>query len=244
MKSMSKKLVMITAYDLSSASIVDEAKVDLILVGDSAANVIHGLDSTTKIGMKEMLIHVADVCRIKPKAPVIADMPHKSYSNPKKALKNAKAFLDVGADCVKIEGAKIDVVKKLRKNKIKVMGHLGYLPQTAKKVKINREEEHLFKESLALQKAGISWLVLELVPEQIAKKLTKKLRVPTIGIGAGRYCSGQVLVYHDVLGLNPGNFKPKFLKQYADLRSIGVKALKKYSSDVRSGKFPKKKNIY
>lgn len=238
------KIVMMTAYDWSSASIVDEAKVDLILVGDSAANVIHGLDSTSKIGMKEMLIHVADVCRIKPKAPVIADMPHKSYSNPKKALKNAKAFLGVGADAVKIEGSKIDVVKIFKKNKIKVMGHLGYLPQTQKKVKVDREEERLLKESLALQKAGISWLVLELVPEQIAKTLTKKLKVPTIGIGAGRYCSGQVLVYHDVLGLNPGNFKPKFLKQYADLRSSAIKAMKKYSSDVRSGKFPQKKNTY
>jgi len=241
---MPKKLVMITAYDLSSASIVDEAKVDLILVGDSAANVIHGLDSTTKIGMKEMLIHVADVCRIKPKVPVIADMPHLSYANPQKALENAQKFLNVGANAVKIEGSKIDVVKKLRKNKIKVMGHLGYLPQTTKKPKINRGEELLLKESLALQKAGISWLVLELVPEQIAKNLTKKLKVPTIGIGAGRYCSGQVLVYHDVLGLNPGNFKPKFLKQYADLRSSAIKALKKYSSEVRSGKFPQKKNTY
>ena len=220
-----RKLVVITAYDYSSASIAAQGNVDLILVGDSAANVIHGFNSTSKIGMKEMLLHVAAVARAKPKIPVIADMPHRSYPNPKKALQNAKKFLNAGADAIKIEGFKLEIVKKLKKNKIKVMGHLGYLPQTAKKVKINREEERLLKNAKAMEKAGCKWLVLELVPEQTAKKITKSLKIPTIGIGAGRYCSGQVLVFHDVLGLNPKAFKPKFLKQYADLKTDAIKAV-------------------
>jgi len=241
---MPKKIVVITAYDYPSASIANEGGVDIILVGDSAANVIHGFDSTSKIGMREMLLHVAAVCRAKPSVPVIADMPYKSYSNPKKALKNAKKFLKVGADAVKIEGAKIEVFKIFKKNKIKVMGHLGYLPQTAKKSKVVREEKRLLKEAKSLEKNGCSWIVLELVPELIAKKITKSVSIPTIGIGAGRFCSGQVLVYHDILGLNPSSFKPKFLKQYVDLRSSSIKAIKKYSSEVRSGKFPQANNVY
>src|SRR3989344_3708116 len=189
---MAKKLVMITAYDYPSASIADSAGVDLILVGDSAANVIHGFDSTTKIGMKEMLIHVGDVCRAK----------------------------------------------------IKVMGHLGYLPQTQSKPKVAREEEKLLKEAKALEKAGCSWLVLELVPETIARKISKELKIPTIGIGAGRYCDGQVLVFHDLLGLSPGNFNPRFLKKYENLREKAVKAVSKYAKEVRAGKFPEKKHTY
>src|SRR3989344_1814180 len=241
---MAKKLVMITAYDYPSASIADSAGVDLILVGDSAANVIHGFDSTTKIGMKEMLIHVGDVCRAKPKAIVIADMPFLSYSNPKIALKNAKQFLALGANAVKIEGAKMDVFKIFKKNKIKVMGHLGYLPQTQSKPKVAREEEKLLKEAKALEKAGCSWLVLELVPETIARKISKELKIPTIGIGAGRYCDGQVLVFHDLLGLSPGNFNPRFLKKYENLREKAVKAVSKYAKEVRAGKFPEKKHTY
>jgi len=239
-----RKLVVITAYDYSSALIAAQGNVDLILVGDSAANVIHGFNSTSKIGMKEMLLHVAAVARAKPKIPIIADMPFHSYSNPKIALQNAKKFLKVGANAVKIEGVKLEIVKKLKKNKIKVMGHLGYLPQTSKKVKVNRDEDLLLKNAIALEKAGCKWLVLELVPESIAKKITNSLKIPTIGIGAGRYCSGQVLVFHDVLGLNPEEFKPKFLKQYANLKKDAIKGIKKYSKEVRSGKFPTKKNIY
>tara|TARA_Y100000310_G_C20703003_1_gene831842 strand:+ start:11269 stop:11973 length:705 start_codon:yes stop_codon:yes gene_type:complete len=234
---------MLTAYDYPSASIADKANVDLILIGDSAANVIHGLKSTKQIGMDEMLLHTKAVARVKPKAKIIADMPYKSYSNSKVALKNAKKFLKEGADAVKIEGAKIKVIETLVKNKIKVMGHLGYLPQSGKP-KIAKQETKLLAQAKKLQKAGCLWIVLELVPEKIAKKITEEISVPTIGIGAGKYCSGQVLVFHDLLGLNPSNFKPKFLKQYASLGKESVKAVKKYAIEVREGKFPGKKNTY
>ncbi|MCR4335449.1 MAG: 3-methyl-2-oxobutanoate hydroxymethyltransferase [archaeon] len=243
-----KKIVMITAYDYSSASIANDAGVDFILVGDSAANVVHGMKSTREIRMEEMLVHVKAVCRAKPKAIVVADMPYKSDSTPASALKNAKLFLKAGAKAVKIEvseDTKIKVIETLVKNKIKVMGHLGYLPQSNSKPKVNKEETKLLKDSALLELIGCSWLVLELVPEKIAGEITELLSIPTIGIGAGKYCSGQVLVFHDLVGLNADDsFKPKFVKQYASLKKDAVKAVKKYAKEVREGKFPKKKNSY
>lgn len=240
---------MITAYDFPSASIADQGGVDLILVGDSAANVIHGLDSTTKIGMPEMLLHTRAVAAAKPKALIIGDMPFKSYDTPGLALANAKAFLEAGANAVKLEGEKIPEVELLMKNGIKVMGHLGYQPQTDGKPRVKGKEEQegkaLVQSAKNLEKAGISWLVLELVPEKIAKQITESISIPTIGIGAGRYCSGQVLVFHDLLGLNPNdNFKPKFLKRYANLKAEAISAVKNYAAEVREGKFPGEENIY
>jgi len=239
-----KKIVMLTAYDFPSASIADKAGVDIILVGDSAANVVHGLKSTKQIGMREMLLHVKAVCRAKPKALVVADMPYKSFSNSLVALRNAKKFLEAGAKAVKIEGCKPKVVSALVKNNMKVMGHLGYLPQSDKKPIVKKEEKGLLRDAKKLEQAGCSWLVLELVPEKIAKKITEEIDIPTIGIGSGRYCGGQVLVFHDLLGLNAIDFKPRFLKQYANLKKDAVKAVKKFALEVRSGKFPSKKNSY
>ncbi|MEK6957552.1 MAG: 3-methyl-2-oxobutanoate hydroxymethyltransferase [archaeon] len=244
-----KRLVMLTAYDCPSAKICDEAGVDIILVGDSAANVIHGMKSTRGIGMPEMLSHVKAVSRAKPRAPVIADMPYKSDSTPKTALKNAKAFLKAGAKAVKLEGMKIPEIKSLVKNKINVMGHLGYLPQTDKKPKVKgrkeNDAERLLRNAIELEKAGCSWLVLELVPEKLSKKIAETLSIPVIGIGAGRFVDGQVLVFHDLLGLNPDeNFRPRFLKRYASLKKQAIKAISKFADEVREGKFPSKKNTY
>jgi len=244
-----KKIVMLTAYDFPSARIADDAGVDIILVGDSAANVVHGMKSTRGIGMEEMLVHVKSVARAKTNALVVADMPYKSFSTPAIALKNAKKFLRAGADAVKFEGEKISIVQKLARSRIKVMGHLGYLPQTDRKPKVRgREEREAQKLLLAaqnLERAGCRWLVLELVPEKIAKKIAEELKIPVIGIGAGRYVDGQVLVFHDILGLNADeNFKPQFLKKYANLKKDAVAALKKYAKDVRKGKFPRKENTY
>ncbi len=246
---MSKRIVMLTAYDFPSARIADEAGVDIILVGDSAANVVHGMRSTREIGMEEMLVHVGAVRRAGPKALVVADMPFKSYSAPSIALSNAKKFIRAGAGAVKIEGAKIKIVERLGKNKIKVMGHLGYLPQTDKKPKVKGrawvEEKQLLGDALALEKAGCSWIVLELVPEKIAREISGALGIPTIGIGAGRYCGGQVLVFHDLLGLNADEgFSPRFLRKYASLKQAAVKAVKRYADEVRTGRFPRKKNAY
>ncbi len=244
-----KKIVMLTAYDFPSASIASKAGVDIILVGDSAANVVHGMKSTREIGMQEMLAHVKAVCRAKPKVMVVADMPFGSFRTPRVALLNAKRFLHAGAGAVKIEGEKISVVKRLVRHGVKVMGHLGYLPQTDSKPRVKGKEifeaQKLFSAAKALEQAGCSWLVLELVPEKAAKQISKALSIPTIGIGAGRFCGGQVLVFHDVLGLNPDDsFRPRFLKRYADLKKAAVRAVKKYAQEVRNWKFPSKKNVY
>ena len=244
-----EKIIVLTAYDYPSARIADEAGVDIILVGDSAANVVHGLKSTRGIGMPEMVSHVKSVAAAKPKALIVADMPYKSFSTPATALKNAKKFLIAGADAVKFEGEKIKVVQKLARNKIKVMGHLGYLPQTDKKPKVKGkspgEENKLLRAAKKLEEAGCLWLVLELVPEKTARKIAEGLKIPVIGIGAGRYCDGQVLVFHDLLGLNSdGNFRPRFLKKYANLKKDAIAAVEKYARDVRSGRFPKKVNVY
>ncbi len=244
---------MLTAYDYSGAFIAAQAGVDILLVGDSAANVVHGLASTTEIGMPEMLLHTRAVKNgvgISQNRPlIVGDMPAHSYDTPAIALQNAKKFLDAGAQAVKVEGEKIDVVEKLAADGIKVMGHLGYLPQTDPKPKVKgrdiAEAEQLVESAKNLEKAGCSWLVLELVPEKIAKEISGVLGIPTIGIGAGRYCGGQVLVFHDLLGLNPDDsFRPKFLKQYADLKVGAIEAVKKYAMEVRGGKFPNEKNCY
>ncbi|MCR4369339.1 MAG: 3-methyl-2-oxobutanoate hydroxymethyltransferase [archaeon] len=239
-----KKIVMVTAYDYPSAKIANAADVDMILVGDSAANVIHGMKSTKEIGMHEMLLHVAAVSRSKPKALVVADMPYGSDTTPLKALGNARLFIKAGAGAVKIEGAKPQAIEAIAKAGILAMGHLGYLPQTAEKPAVERDEKALLRDAKALEAAGASWIVLELVPEKIAKKISQTISIPTIGIGAGRYCSGQVLVFHDILGLGDPDFNPKFLKKYASLGEGAVKAIKKYAKEVREGKFPEKKNVY
>ena len=244
-----KKIVALTAYDYPSASIADRAGVDIILVGDSAANVVHGMKSTREITLAQMISHVKAVRAAKPKALVVADMPYASDSAPKKALENAQKFLNAGADAVKIEGMKIAAIELLHKSGIDVMGHLGYLPQTDEKPKVKGREEaevqKLIADAKKLAKAGCSWIVLELVPEQVAKKITGSISVPTIGIGAGRYCSGQVLVFHDLLGLNPDDeFRPKFLRRYANLKGQAVNAVRKYCAEVRSGEFPQKNNTY
>ena len=235
---------MITAYSYPSAKIADNAGVDIILVGDSAANVVHGMKSTKEIKIEQMLWHIESVARAKPKALIVGDMPYKSYSNSEIALNNAKKFLKAGAEAIKLEGPKYKIVETLAKKKIKVMGHIGYLPQTDKKPALKKDEELLLKQALALEKAGCTWIVLEMVPEKIAKKITETIKIPTIGIGAGRYCSGQVLVFHDLVGLNPDNFKPKFLKQYAQLGKDAEKAVKQYVKDVKNSNFPSKKNSY
>lgn len=248
-----QKIVMLTAYDYPSAFIADSAGVDIILVGDSAANVVHGLKTTTEIGMQEMLLHTRAVSRgvanSANKPIVVGDMPAHSYDTPELALENAKKFLEAGANAVKIEGEKIEVVEKLVANSIKVMGHLGYLPQTDAKPRVKGREEgeaqQLINAAKNLEKAGCSWLVLELVPENIAKQISQELKIPTIGIGAGRFCGGQVLVFHDLLGLNPDDsFKPRFLKRYANLKQQAIEAVKKYAHEAREGKFPEEKHVY
>jgi len=248
-----EKIVMITAYDAPSARIAWEAGVDVILVGDSLGNNVLGYKDTIPVTMEEMLIHVAAVRRGAEKAFIVADMPFLSYQvSESEAIKNAGLFLKYGANAVKLEGGKdfAGLIKRLVASGIPVMGHLGLTPQSVNvfggyKVQGKTEDSRkkLIEDAMALEKAGVFSIVLEMVVEEVAREITEKIKVPTIGIGAGRYCDGQVLVWHDVLGLNP-EFSPKFVRKYGDLYKISLEAIKAYKEEVKEGKFPGIENIF
>lgn len=212
-----KKISMLTAYDYSLARILDETAVDIILVGDSLGNVILGYENTLSVTMADMVHHTTAVARGVRRARLIADLPYRAVS-----LANAKRLIKAGAQGVKIEGIEdIKVIREIIKAGIPVMGHLGFLPQKVRELggyKIQRDPK-IIDEAKLLEKAGVFAIVLELIPAELAKKVTKAVKVPTIGIGAGKDCDGQVLVTYDMLGLYPK--APKFAKKYVDLsRSI------------------------
>ncbi|MEW6009249.1 MAG: 3-methyl-2-oxobutanoate hydroxymethyltransferase [Candidatus Omnitrophota bacterium] len=243
-----RKITMLTAYDFPLASFIDQAGIDMILVGDSLANVVLGLDSTTKVGMTEMLHHAKAVTRAVKRALVIGDMPYESYQvNLNDSVKNARRFLDeAGCDCVKLEWFDKcpQVTEAIIKAGISVMGHIGLTPQTVDKLggfKVQGKDaetaKRLIEQAHLLEKLGCFAIVLECVPELIAKKITQELKIPTIGIGAGIYCDGQVLVTHDMLGLFE-RFRPKFVKQYVNLGNQIKQAVENYIREVREGKFP------
>ncbi len=236
-----EKISMLTAYDYQMAKILDEAGVDLILVGDSLAMVFQGMPDTKKVTMKEMLYHTKAVVRGAKNTPVIGDMPIHSYDTPELAVKNAKKFLRVGAKGVKLEGNHPAVVKALKKQGIEVMGHLGLLPQTAKKYRVRgkmpEEARQILEDARQLDSLGVFAIVLECVPEKLAKKITASVKVPTIGIGAGKYCDGQVLVINDLLGMDK-EFKAKHIKRYLNLNRSIKRAVKKFIEETRKGLFP------
>lgn len=242
------KLTMLTAYDYPLASLIDRAGIDMILVGDSVANVVLGLDSTTKVGMPEMLHHAKAVTRAVQHALVIGDMPFESYQlNPENAVKNAGRFIDeAGCDCIKLEwfAQCLEVTEKIIRAGIAVMGHIGLTPQTADSLggfKVQGKDaeaaQKLIEQASALEALGCFSIVLECVPDKIAKLITQKLTIPIIGIGAGIHCDGQVLVSHDMLGLFE-RFRPKFVKEYVNLSSLILKAIGEYKDEVTQGKFP------
>nr|WP_041446564.1 3-methyl-2-oxobutanoate hydroxymethyltransferase [Pseudothermotoga thermarum] len=247
-------IVMITAYDAPFARIVHEAGVDIILVGDSVGNNVLGYKDTLPVTMEDMLRHVQAVRRGAPDAFIVADMPFLSYQcSADEAVLNAGRFLkEAGANAVKIEGGSFfaPLVERLVKCGIPVMGHLGLTPQSINvfggyKVqgKDEKSAQFLIQEAKALESAGVFAIVLEMVAEETAKAITESVKVPTIGIGSGRFCDGQVLVLHDVLGLNP-DFLPKFAKRYANLYEEALKAVKTYILDVRSRTFPTEENVF
>ena len=247
-------IVMVTSYDATMTRIVDEADIDIILVGDSAGNVMAGLDNTLGVTMEMMLQYVISVTRVKPKALVIADMPFLSYqTSVPDAVRNAGRFLqEAGAQAVKLEGAQrvIVQVKAIVRADIPVMGHLGLTPQSIHafggyKVQGRGEEAaKLLKENaLLLQDAGAFSLVLECVPAAVAKEVSEALSIPTIGIGAGPDCDGQVLVIQDLLGMNK-EFKPKFVKRYANLFDTIKDAVDTYSKEVRSRTYPDEEHCF
>jgi 3-methyl-2-oxobutanoate hydroxymethyltransferase len=228
---------MLTAYDYPLASLIDRAGIDMVLVGDSVANVVLGLDSTTKVGMAEMIHHAKAVTRAVKQALVIGDMPYESYQiNPEESLKNARRFIDE-AQCqaVKLEWFDrcLEVTEKIIRGGIAVMGHIGLTPQTADKLggfKVQGRDaeaaQRLIEQATALEKLGCFSIVLECVPDKIAQIITQKLKIPTIGIGAGIHCDGQVLVTHDLLGLFE-RFTPKFVKKYVNLTPLIFQARSK-----------------
>ena len=243
-----KKIVSLTAYSKNIASILDK-HCDIILVGDSLGSVLYNYKSTREVSLNMMIEHSKSVRMGIKKALMVVDMPHNTYRNSKEALKNAKKImLKTKCDAVKLEGGKkiYETVKTLVKNKIPVMGHLGLLPQSDKtfkfKGKKKLDRDNIIKDSQLLQKAGVFSVVLECVETSLAKLLTQNLKVPTIGIGASKYCDGQILVFDDLIGLNPMNYR--FVKKYANIRNEISKAVSNYSKEVRKMKFPNKKNSY
>jgi 3-methyl-2-oxobutanoate hydroxymethyltransferase len=243
-----EKISMLTAYDYSFASIVDEAGIDIILIGDSMANVIFGLDDTADISLDEMLNHSQAVARATQHALVVGDLPFSAYQTDiSQAVPNARRFIqESGCQAVKIEWFEqaIAVTANLVKHDIPVMGHIGYTPQTVDhksgSVVQGRDlqaAQRLLQQAQALETAGCFSIVLECIPWQLAKKLSEALTIPTIGIGAGPYCDGQVLVIYDMLGLFK-RYRPKFVRQYANLYDSALTAVKQYIQDIRQGNFP------
>lgn len=246
-----QKITMLTAYDFPLASIVDECGIDIVLVGDSLANVVLGLESTKEVGMTEMLHHTKAVRRAVKNALLVADMPFDSYQVvPKNAVKNAKRFIDeAGCDGVKLEWFEncLEVTEKIVKSGIAVMGHVGLTPQTADKLggfKVQGKDalsaKKIIEQAKALAACGCFSIVLECVPDKLAAEITRILKIPTIGIGAGAACDGQVLVTHDLLGMF-ARFHPKFAKQYVDVSALMKKGIRKFKEEVERGKFPTKK---
>jgi 3-methyl-2-oxobutanoate hydroxymethyltransferase len=248
-----RKLVCLTAYDVLTAGIVDQAGVDLILVGDSLGNVILGHESTLPVTLEQTVSHSAAVVRARPRALVIADMPYLTFHlNPEETVRNAGRLVkEAGVDGVKVEGGKERVphIRHLISAKIPVMGHLGLTPQSilefgGYRVQARTPEaaQALEENAKALEDAGCFSLVLEGVPEPVAARVTEAISIPTIGIGAGAACDGQILVVSDLLGLTPE--PPRFVRRYANLRGSILDAVTHYAEDVRSGRFPGPEETY
>lgn len=247
-------LVMITAYDVVSARTASRAGADILLVGDSLGMVVLGRETTLSVTMDEMIHHAKAVAAARPSALIVGDMPYLSYhvSTPS-AVQNAGRFLaEGGCQAVKIEGGRrrLKTIEALLDAEIPVMGHLGLTPQSVHRmggfrVQARRADaaEALVREARLIAEAGVFAIVLEGIPEEVAGYVTEAVSVPTIGIGAGPHCDGQVLVYHDLLGLTEGPV-PKFVRQYADLGAAAVDALTRFAADVRSRRFPSKNESY
>jgi len=242
-----EKIVMLTAYDYQIAKILDGTDIDLILVGDSLGMVVQGYSNTKSVTLKDMIYHTKSVARGAKRKPIIGDMPINSCNTKEDGLRNAEQFLEAGAHGVKIEGNAPEVVKALIDAEIPVMGHVGMLPQRAETYRVKgkkpEEAEEIFLDALNLDKMGVFSIVLECIPESLAKKITENVKAPTIGIGAGKYCDGQVLVINDMLGLDEC-FKPKFVKRYAHLSEVIKNVVAEFMEDVLVAKYPDEEHTY
>ncbi|MES2557594.1 MAG: 3-methyl-2-oxobutanoate hydroxymethyltransferase [Bacteroidota bacterium] len=254
MKNSGQKISMLTGYDFSMARIIDSAGIDVILVGDSASNVMAGHETTLPITLDQMIYHASSVVRAVERALVVVDMPFGSYQgNSKEALSNAiRIMKESGGHAVKLEGGIeiIESIKRILTAGIPVMGHLGLTPQSIYKfgtyvVRAKEEDEaqRLMEDAIALQEAGCFAIVLEKIPAELARQVAAAVTIPIIGIGAGNGVDGQVLVVHDMLGIN-NEFSPRFLRKYANLYDQMMEAFQQYISDVRSGDFPNQSEQY
>lgn len=254
MKSAGERISMLTAYDYSFARIFDAAGIDIILVGDSASNVMAGHETTLPITLDQMIYHAASVVRGIDRCLVVVDLPFGSYQgNSKEALNSAiRIMKETGGHAIKLEGGEevIESVKRIIGSGVPVMGHLGLTPQSIYKfgtytvrAKEEAEAEKLKRDALLLQEAGCFAIVLEKIPASLAKQVTESLTIPTIGIGAGPHCDGQVLVMHDMLGINT-EFKPRFLRLYLNLYEQITGAVQQYIADVKSSDFPNETEQY
>jgi len=254
MKFAGEKIAMLTAYDYSFARIIDQAGVDVILVGDSASNVMAGHETTLPITLDQMIYHASSVIRGIERCFVVVDLPFGSYqSNSEIALASAVRIMkETGAHAIKLEGGEevLDSIRKIVSAGIPVMGHLGLTPQSIYKfgtyevrAREEKEADKLRADARLLQEAGSFALVLEKIPAGLAAEVSRELTIPTIGIGAGNGCDGQVLVMHDMLGINT-EFKPRFLRQYLNIAEQATKAVQHYVGDVKSGDFPNQKEQY
>lgn len=253
MAAQGRRLVMTTAYDLPTARIADAAGVDLILVGDSVGNVCLGFENTLPVSLAMMYHHLEAVARSHPRAVLLADLPYLSYHlGLEETIRNAGGFLQRGAQGVKLEGGakRVPVIRALLDAEIPVMGHLGLTPQSIHPMggykvqgREGRDAVRLLEDALALQEAGCFALVLEGIPADLAARVTEELEIPTIGIGAGPHCDGQVLVFHDLLGLSPGE-GPKFVRKYLDGHGLMVEAMSNWINDIQEGAFPGPQESY
>lgn len=254
MKAAGEKISMLTAYDFSFARILDKAGIDIILVGDSASNVMAGHETTLPMTLEHMIYHASSVIRGIDRCLVIVDLPFGSYqSNSDIALASAVRIMkETGGHSIKLEGGEevVDAVKRIVSAGIPVMGHLGLTPQSIYKfgtytvrAKEVEEANKLRRDAKLLEKAGCFGIVLEKIPAQLAKEVTESLNIPTIGIGAGKYCDGQVLVVHDMLGINT-EFRPRFLRQYLNLNEQITNAVQQYINDVKENDFPNENEQY
>ncbi len=250
MKSNREKIVALTAYDYPFSRLVDESEVDVILIGDSLGMVVQGQSSTLPVTMDEMVYHTRIVARGASRALVVGDLPFMSYQTElSDALFNAGRLLkEAGATAVKLEGGAsvCGLIEAMTQAGIPVMAHIGLTPQSVHQLggfRVQRDRDRLLEDARQVEAAGAFSVVLEGIPADIAKEITDTLKIPTIGIGAGPDCDGQILVLHDLLGINEGHV-PKFVKKYADLAGEARKGLKRYVEEVRSGKFPAKEHCY
>lgn len=254
MKKAGEKISMLTAYDFSMAKIIDSAGIDIILVGDSASNVMAGNETTLPITLDHMIYHATSVVKAVERALIVVDMPFGSYQgNSQEALRSSiRIMKESGAHSVKMEGG-IEIkesIERVLSAGVPVMGHLGLTPQSIYKfgtytvrAKEELEANKLVEDAIALEESGCFALVIEKIPAALTKKVSEKLSIPIIGIGAGPHADGQVLVMHDMLGINK-EFNPRFLRRYADLHSVITDAVEVYNSDVKSGNFPSEKESY